>query len=44
VSSRFGYTGEQTDPETGNVFLRTRPLEPELGRLLWMEAVQLNAP
>jgi RHS repeat-associated protein len=44
TTSRFGYTGEQTDPETGNVFLRARYLDPELGRVVSMDTVQPNAP
>jgi RHS repeat-associated protein len=44
TTSRFGYTGEQTDPETGNSYLRARYLDPELGRFLSMDTVQPNAP
>jgi RHS repeat-associated protein len=44
LGSVFGYTGEQTDPETGNTYLRARYLDPELGRFLSMDTVQPNAP
>jgi RHS repeat-associated protein len=44
ASSSFGFTGEQTDVLTGNVFLRARSMAPSLGRFLSADTVQPNAP
>ena len=44
TGSTFGYTGEQTDASTGNVFLRARYQNPTTGRFLSADTVQPNAP
>jgi RHS repeat-associated protein len=44
VGSLFGFTGEQTDAETGFVHLRARSYDPSLGRFLSVDTVQPNAP
>ena len=43
-SSVFGYTGEQTDPETGFSYLRVRLYNPASGRFLSRDSVSPNAP
>jgi RHS repeat-associated protein len=43
TASVFGFTGEQTDAETGFVFLRARYHDPRVGRFLSRDAVQPNA-
>jgi RHS repeat-associated protein len=40
----FGFTGEQTDAETGLVYLRARYHDPRTGRFLARDTVQPNAP
>jgi RHS repeat-associated protein len=44
TGSVFGFTGEQTDPETGFLHLRARPYDPATGRFLSADTVQPNAP
>ena len=44
VSSPFGFTGEQSDGETGFTYLRARYLNPGLGRFTSADSVQPNAP
>ncbi len=44
TGSTFGFTGEQTDASTGNVFLRARYHNPSTGRFLSADTVQPNAP
>lgn len=44
ASSKFGFTGEQFDSETGFTYLRARYLNPSLGRFGSADSVQPNAP
>jgi RHS repeat-associated protein len=44
TGSSFGFTGEQTDAETGLLFLRSRYYAPGSGRFLSADTVQPNAP
>lgn len=44
ATSTLGFTGQQTDAETGFVFLRARYLNPSLGRFTTVDSVQPNAP
>jgi RHS repeat-associated protein len=44
TGSVFGFTGEQTDAETGFVYLRARYYDPRVGRFLSRDTVQPNAP
>jgi RHS repeat-associated protein len=44
TASLFGFTGEQTDAATGNVYLRARYHNPATGRFLSADTVQPNAP
>ena len=43
TTSRFGYTGELHDSETGYTFLRARYLNPAHGRFVSRDTVQPNA-
>jgi RHS repeat-associated protein len=43
VTSRFGFTGEQLDSETGYTFLRARYLNTKHGRFISRDTVQPNA-
>jgi RHS repeat-associated protein len=40
----LGFTGEQSDAESGFTYLRARYLSPSLGRFLSADSVQPNAP
>ena len=40
----LSFTGEQTDDETGLVYLRARSHHPATGRFLSADTVQPNAP
>jgi RHS repeat-associated protein len=44
TGSSFGFTGAQTDAETGLVFLRSRYYQPGSGRFLSADTVRPNAP
>lgn len=44
AGSVLGFTGQQLDSETGFTFLRSRYLDPSLGRFLSSDPVQPNAP
>jgi len=44
ASSTFGFTGDQSDPETGFSFLRARVYNPATGRFLSADTVIPNAP
>jgi RHS repeat-associated protein len=44
TSSSLGYTGQQTDAETGFSYLRARYLSPATGRFLSADTVQPSAP
>lgn len=44
TGSLYGFTGEQTDPETGLLHLRARQYEPGTGRFLSRDSVSPNAP
>ncbi len=43
TSSIFGFTGEQTDASTGNLYLRARYHAPSTGRFLSADTIQPNA-
>ncbi|MGI8551874.1 MAG: RHS repeat-associated core domain-containing protein, partial [Dehalococcoidia bacterium] len=43
LSSSFSFAGEQSDPETGFSFLRSRSLNPGTGRFLSADSVTPNA-
>ncbi|MBI5948569.1 MAG: RHS repeat protein [Chloroflexi bacterium] len=44
TQSAFGFSGEQSDPESGYTYLRARYLDPVLGRMTAPDTVQPNAP
>jgi len=44
TGSVFGYTGEQSDAETGYTYLRARYLNPTVGRFTSADSAQPNAP
>ena len=44
TATAFRFTGEQTDPETGSVFLRSRYYGPGAGRFMSADSVMPNAP
>ena len=43
-TSALGFTGQQSAPETGLIYLRARYLSPAIGQFISADAVQPNAP